>query len=88
MNCNELRWFGGVGAREHKSKVKLLIILYFSRDGTAGSDTGRLWVALNSGSVPLVCGLSVTTVTGGGMTVGLSDASDSASAELSFGVAT
>ena len=36
-----------------KSKVKSmnspLIILSFSRDGTAGSDTVGLWVVLNSG---------------------------------------
>ena len=74
-----------------KSKVKSmsspLIILSFSRDGTAGSDTVGLWVALNSGSVALVRGLSMTTVAGGGFMVRLSDASDSTSAELSFGVA-
>ena len=72
-----------------KSKVKSmpLIILSFSQDGIAGSNTGGLWVALNSGSVPLVCGLSMTTVAGGFM-VGLSDALGSISAELSFGVAT
>ena len=74
-----------------KSKVKSmnlpLIILSFSRDGTAGSDTGVLWVALNSGSVPVVCGLSMMTVAGGVFIIGLSDASDSTSAELSFGVA-
>ena len=73
-----------------KSKVKStnspLIIVSFSQDGTAGSDTDGLWVALNSGLVPLVCGLSVMVVAGGRFTGGLSDASDSTSAELSFGV--
>ena len=42
MNCNELRWFGGIGAREHgfdNNDVKS-IILSLRHDGTAGSDTG------------------------------------------------
>ena len=64
-----------------------LIILSFSQDGTAGSNTGGLWVALNSGSITPVCRISMMTVAGGGLTVGLSDASDSTSAELSFRVA-
>ena len=47
MNCNELRWFGGMGAREHgfdnnnvKSINSPLIILSLRHDGTAGNDTG------------------------------------------------
>ena len=67
-----------------------LIILSLSHDGTAGSDTRGLWVALNSGSVVLVyglsvvlvCGLSVMVAAAGALTGGLSETSDKTSAEL------
>ena len=57
-----------------KSMKSPLIILSLSHDGTAGSDTGGLCVALNSGSavavyrlsVVLVCRLSVMVATAGG----------------------
>ena len=75
-----------------KSMNSPLIILSLSRDGTAGSDTGGLCVALNSGSaavvyrlsVVLVCGLSVMVAAAGALTGGLSEASDKTSAELLF----
>ena len=67
-----------------------LIILSLSHDGTAGSETGQLWVALNSGSVALVyrlsvvlvCGLSVMVAAAGALTGGLSETLDKTSAEL------
>ena len=77
-----------------KSMNSPLIILSLSRDGTAGSDTVGLCVALNSGSVAvvyrlslvLVCGLSVMVAAAGvlmgALTGGLSEASDKISAEL------
>ena len=71
MNCNELIWFGGMGGQEHgfdnndvKSMNSPLIILSFRHDGTAGSDTGGFWVAMNNGSVVLVYRLSVVLVCG------------------------
>ena len=74
-----------------KSMNSSLIILSLSRDGTAGSNTGGLWVALNSGSVVLVyrllvvlvCELSVMVATVEALTGGLSESSDKTSAELS-----
>ena len=45
-----------------KSMNSPLIILSLSRDGTAGSDTGGLCVALNSGLVVVVYRLSVVLV--------------------------
>ena len=74
-----------------KSINSPLIILSFSRDGTAGNDTGGFWIALNSGtavlvcrlSVMLVCGLSVVTVAVGARELfigGLSETSDNTSA--------
>ena len=77
-----------------KSINSPLIILSLSRDGTAGSDTVGLCVALNSGSVAvvyrlsvvLVCGLSVMVAAAGtligALTGGLSEAWDKTSAEL------
>ena len=77
-----------------KSMNSPVIILSLSHDGTAGSDTGGLCVALNSGSaavvyrlsVVLVCGLSVMVAAArgliGALTGGLSEASDKTSAEL------
>ena len=73
-----------------KSMNSPLIILSLSHDDTAGSDTGGLWVALNSGSVVLVYGLSVVLVCGLSMMVavtraligGLSETSDKTSTKL------
>ena len=41
-----------------------IIILSLRSDDTAGSNTGRFWVALNNGSVVLVYRLSVVLVCG------------------------
>ena len=77
-----------------------LIILSFSHDGTAGSDTGGFWVALNSGTVVLACRLSVMLVCGLSVVVvvaigarrafigGLSETLDNTSAGSLFGVGT
>ena len=67
-----------------------LIIFSLGHDGIAGSDTGWLWVALNSGSVVLVYGLSVVLVCGlsvmvaamGVLIGGLSETLDKTFAEL------
>ena len=47
-----------------KSMNSPLIIVSFSRDVTTSSDTGGFWAALNSGTVVLVCRLSVMLVCG------------------------
>ena len=80
-----------------KSMNSLLIILSFNHYGTAGSDTGGFWVALNSGTVVLVCRLSVMLVYGlsrvavavgarEALIGGLSETPDNTSAELSLGM--
>ena len=47
-----------------------LIILSWSRDGTAGKDTGEFWVALTSGSVKPVCMLLEVRVCGLSLMIG------------------
>ena len=70
-----------------KSMNSPLIILCLSRDGTAGSDTGEFWAAMNSGLVVPVCRLAVVLIHGLTCTVlgGYSETSDNTSAESSFG---
>ena len=47
-----------------KSMNSPLIILFLRHDGTASSDAGGFWVALNNGSVVLVYRLLVLLVCG------------------------
>ena len=68
-----------------KSINSPLIILSLSRDGTAGSDTGEFWVALNGGSVVAVYRLAVVLIHGLTVLGGLSETSDNTSADSSFG---
>ena len=73
-----------------------LIILPLSRAGTAGSNTGGLWVVLSCGSlaavnrflVALVCRLSAVAKLKGAFKGELSEISDKSSGELSFGIGT
>ena len=73
-----------------------LIILSLSRAGTAGSNTGGLWVvlsrdslaAVNRFSVVLVCQLSAVVKVKGAFKGELSEISDKSSGKLSFGIGT
>ena len=109
MNCSKLRrleeWVPENMAFDNndvKSMNSPLAILSLRRDGTASSDTGGFWVALNNGSVVLVyrlwvvlvcglsevlvCGLSVMVVAGGALIGGLSEILDNIPAELLSGM--
>ena len=67
-----------------------------SRAGTAGSNTGGLWVvlsrdslaAVNRFSVVLVCQLSAVVKVKGAFKGELSEISDKSSGKLSFGIGT
>ena len=67
---------------------------FLTHDATASSNTGGLWVVLNSDSVVLVyrllvmlvCRLSVMVVAGGALTGGLSGTSNNTPAELLSGM--